>query len=283
MIELSTPPRAVAPLLALTLGLVLALVSVPAAAETAPAPATDQSAVWVQRKLNFVYMGFTSHYSCDGLYDKMKSVLLQLGARKQDLQIHEYGCTTNYGRPDPFPGVQGTFFVLDPNVQTGAAGAAASAPVEAQWQTVQLQLARDSINEAGQCELIEQIKQKVLPLFVTRNLEYHQNCIPYQLTPGATNIRVEVLKPLTQVAAAPAAAPPAAVPTSEDTSVYIYPRNGQSAQQQATDRDECHRWAQQQTGFDPSNPGSASTTGGTAASYHRAMLACLDARGYSAR
>jgi YMGG-like Gly-zipper len=38
----------------------------------------------------------------------------------------------------------------------------------------------------------------------------------------------------------------------------IYPAKGQSAEQQNRDQYECHQWAVQQTGFDPSNPSSAS-------------------------
>lgn len=36
--------------------------------------------------------------------------------------------------------------------------------------------------------------------------------------------------------------------------VYIYPTKGQSPEQQNRDRYECHTWAVQQTGFDPTNP-----------------------------
>ncbi len=39
-----------------------------------------------------------------------------------------------------------------------------------------------------------------------------------------------------------------------NTTVYAYPQNGQSAQQQSKDRYECSLWAVQQTGFDPSAP-----------------------------
>lgn len=38
---------------------------------------------------------------------------------------------------------------------------------------------------------------------------------------------------------------------------YIYPSKGQSAQQQDRDRYECHTWAVQQTGFDPTRPQTA--------------------------
>jgi len=61
--------------------------------------------------------------------------------------------------------------------------------------------------------------------------------------------------------------------------VYVYPRNGQTEEQTQNDRYECHSWAVSQSGFDP----TSSQPGGDAADYRRAMVACLDARGYSAR
>jgi hypothetical protein len=35
---------------------------------------------------------------------------------------------------------------------------------------------------------------------------------------------------------------------------YVYPAKGQTAEQQQKDQYECHQWALQQTGFDPSQP-----------------------------
>jgi hypothetical protein len=61
--------------------------------------------------------------------------------------------------------------------------------------------------------------------------------------------------------------------------VYLYPRNGQSDAQTQSDRYECHSWAVNQTGFDPTRRSDQRN----AADYRRAMVACLDARGYSAR
>jgi hypothetical protein len=63
--------------------------------------------------------------------------------------------------------------------------------------------------------------------------------------------------------------------------VYLYPRNGQSDAQAANDRYECHSWAVNQTGFDPTRGPQQGS--GNVAEYRRAMIACLDARGYSAR
>jgi len=169
------------------------------------APAGD--AVWTQRTLQFVYMGFTAHYSCDGLRDKIRMTLLQLGARAKDLKVQTYGCTAALGRPEPFPGVRATFFVLQPAGQAapGHAAAAAGPPVAAQWQSVNLNLSEigDPLDHAGQCELVEQIKHSILPLFATRDLDFRQSCIPHQLTPAGTTLRVQVLKPAPKNAAAP--------------------------------------------------------------------------------
>lgn len=79
--------------------------------------------------------------------------------------------------------------------------------------------------------------------------------------------------------------PPAqAVQEAESEQLFVYPKQGQSEEQQATDRYECHRWASQQTGFDPTQPGGNVAEGRYAQSrsdYQRAMKACLEARDYS--
>ena len=71
-----------------------------------------------------------------------------------------------------------------------------------------------------------------------------------------------------------------APPAGSAANIYLYPRNGQSDQQMANDRYECHSWAVGQTGFDPTRGGAQS---GSPDDYRRAMISCLDARGYSAR
>jgi len=74
-------------------------------------------------------------------------------------------------------------------------------------------------------------------------------------------------------------------PASEER-LFIYPRKGQSEKQQSDDRYECHRWAVNQTHYDPTQPpGSAPETQASQkrAEYHRAMGACLDARGYTVK
>jgi hypothetical protein len=80
--------------------------------------------------------------------------------------------------------------------------------------------------------------------------------------------------------------PEVGVAPASDNEVFVYPKNGQSESQQSNDRYECHAWAVQQSGFDPTRP-----SGGVAdadiesrrAAYHRAEGACLEGRGYSVK
>src|SRR3984893_11574342 len=51
--------------------------------------------------------------------------------------------------------------------------------------------------------------------------------------------------------------------------VYLYPRNGQSDEQTQKDRYECHSWAVNQTGFDPTR--SSQQSSGSVPAYSRAM------------
>jgi hypothetical protein len=214
--------RAALPLGAFLAATVVAVAGTAGAALAAAAEGTSQasedgaqSAVWTPKELTFVYQGFTAKYSCDGLRDKMYDVLLQLGARKQDLKVTSYGCV-NFDRPDPFPGVRVRMNVLEPagsssaGHASSAAGSAAapSQPVPAHWKLVDLQPDRlDRTIGSGDCELVEQVHTKVLPLFATRNVDFRSNCIPHQATPGGTSLKLEVLKADAQK---PGETPPAA-------------------------------------------------------------------------
>lgn len=69
-----------------------------------------------------------------------------------------------------------------------------------------------------------------------------------------------------------------------DERLYVYPRNGQSAEQQASDEYDCHRWAADQTGFDPTSEGAWGTQDlQRRDDYRRAQTACLDGRGYTVK
>jgi opacity protein-like surface antigen len=79
------------------------------------------------------------------------------------------------------------------------------------------------------------------------------------------------------------AQPPAGAVSSD--SLTLTGKNGQSEQQQWADRYECHKWAKDQSGFDPTLRSPSGMTGEEINShrdqYRRAFTACLEGRGYS--
>ena len=84
------------------------------------------------------------------------------------------------------------------------------------------------------------------------------------------------------------APPPDQQPPPPDSGVQndlmIYPKNGQTKEQESADQFECNNWAKGQTGFDPTQPAGGSAVAGNSdvarSNYDRAMSACLQGRGY---
>ncbi len=153
-------------------------------------------AVWVPKHVRFIYQGFTTRYSCDGLRDEVTRLLSKMGPR--DLKVREEPCSSSPGVPSPFPGVRVSMQVLVPASRAGATKAGPVVP--AHWQEVSLMPGHASLEEQGNCELIEQFKETFVPLFSTRNIRYESNCVPYQETLG-THLSAEVLMPDRQGAA----------------------------------------------------------------------------------
>lgn len=150
----------------------------------------DVSAVWVPKHIQFVYQGFTTHYSCDGLQDRIRGMLEKLGAH--DLKVRQFGCVRISG-PTLFPGVQVDMRVLVPESSADAAKSKDASPaIQAQWSNVVLMPENASYDDQGDCELIEQFKRDFLPLFATRHVKYGSTCVPHQLTLG-THLSAEVL------------------------------------------------------------------------------------------
>jgi hypothetical protein len=107
---------------------------------------------------------------------------------------------------------------------------------------------------------------------------YYANDVYYTYNPDYEGYVATDPPPVTESAAPAAGAGPAAGPPPSDGGaapgqIFMYPKNGQSAEQQATDKAECQQWAQQQAGQVAQN----------GSDYQRAMTACVEGRGYSAR
>ena len=146
--------------------------------------AAPEAGVWTPQEVHFVYRSFTSKYTCDGLRDRVRSMVLKLGARA-DAEVRTYGCT--HARPEPNPNVRIKMHVLQP------ASSDSAATVPAHWQTVDVAAGRDPAEVAGECELIEQVRDHVLPLFTTRNVTSSITCVPRAVSIGATQLKADIM------------------------------------------------------------------------------------------
>lgn len=76
-----------------------------------------------------------------------------------------------------------------------------------------------------------------------------------------------------------------AIAEATEGRLYVYPNQGQSEEQQAKDRYECHRWAVHETGIDPTleREENDEFSYEDEQKYKRALTACLEGRGYTVK
>jgi hypothetical protein len=235
------------------------------------APVAPEPGVWQLHKLAFDYFGFTSTYSCDGLADTLRRLLLIAGARA-DVHAEPGACGAPEGRPDKFARADLSFYTLAPAGSAGNAGE----PGQGRWQAVDLTAHHPLDLQIGDCELVEQFRDRILKkMFAIRNLEDGTFCVPHQESGSLIDLRFDAF------VGAPGPVT-AAVPRPAPERLFAYPKNGQGPNQQATDRAECRTAAIGQSGFDPSMPPDADAASKGQA-YANAYAGCLEARGYSVK
>lgn len=151
-------------------------------ADDTAAPA--QPGTWQSHKYSFQFLGFTSTYSCDGLADKLRKLLLAAGARV-DAKSQPGACASDFGRPDKFARADLTFNTLAP------ANAADGTTVSGAWRPVSFATSSPRDLGLGDCELIEQFRNQVLPMFATRNVVNNTTCVPHQESGSTIDLRFE--------------------------------------------------------------------------------------------
>lgn len=181
---------------ALAAALVLSSAILPTSASFAAEPAAPPPVpgVWQKHQYTFAYLGFTSTYSCDGLADQLKRLLLAAGARA-DSKTQPGVCASPYGRPDKFARADLTFYTLAP-LDNGKPPD--EKPVNGVWRSVAFAPHSPQGLQIGDCELVDQFRTQVLPMFTTRNVVNKVTCIPYQESGTLVDLRFDAF------AAAPA-------------------------------------------------------------------------------
>jgi hypothetical protein len=188
----------------------------------APAPpdarAAVEEGVWIRREHDFTYLGLTSFYSCDSLASKLRTLLKMAGAR-DDLRASPRGCAEGLSQISRFPSARLVFWTFVPAALAPPPPEAKPAPPAKQlgkdapklkrgdviapepgtgaWRTVTIDGRRvSSLIEPGDCELVEQFRREVLPLFTTRNVGGNLRCTPHQVQPWDVDLTFDVLGPV---------------------------------------------------------------------------------------
>jgi len=152
-----------------------------------PSATEPERGVWQKHEYSFQFLGFTTTYSCDGLASKLKVLLIAAGARA-DAKSTSGGCVRGYGSPDQFARANLKFYTLAPSGN----GEVADPPINGAWHSVAIADRSPREIAPGDCELIEQFRDKVLPMFTTRNIDNRMTCVPNQLSGSVINLKFEV-------------------------------------------------------------------------------------------
>lgn len=184
-------------------GMMLPLAS-RAADSSAPVQAT-----WKTQEIRYTYTGFTTAYSCDGAEDRLKAILRALGAHEQT-RVSATGC--NLSRPSR------NFFITITTAtpvpladakpadtptsrdellkRLGVASNQLDETFPAEWKTIELARNRKLDLEPGDCELMEGLRDHVLPKIGVKIVDDRVQCIPRQATLQTPTLTVSALVPL---------------------------------------------------------------------------------------
>lgn len=193
-----------------TLTLSLAFAAALAMAAAWAAEGEPVQAVWQESEIDFAYLGHTSFYSCDSIERKIERILRDIGAR-EDVEARAFGCTTWFA-PERFMSVRIRVALpaatvpgqgLEPGERSrrelvarvrgeSPADVELAAQFPAEWKRVTFSR-KSRYLEDGDCELLEQLENRVLKKLDVRIVREDNWCIPGEVRFGALNLEVEAL------------------------------------------------------------------------------------------
>jgi len=171
-------------------------------------------AVWNVQELYLPYFGLTTHYSCDGLRDRVRDMLKELGVRG-DFLVTVPGCIELSG-PSPHPTARiilanavpatdelAKALAADPKraqliakLQKQSKTTFSDEPFDAHAKRVRLYAKNNgasSVGSSGDCELLEQMRRLVLPKLGAQVSNDDVSCTPHQGTVGNSSMDVDLL------------------------------------------------------------------------------------------
>ncbi len=189
----------------LGLAVACAYAAVPALAalpEQAATPGNPMPAVWKEQHIDFFYRGRTAQYSCDGLRDKVRALLIDLGARR-DVKVVPIGCqggAAGSPRGLNLPSLNLTFSAPAlPDAAAKPLHVGDLAATDARFEP--FSIASDAFRNMGigDCELVEEFARQILPKLAARGVRQDIACVPHGQNGSRFLVRGEILKTLPRV------------------------------------------------------------------------------------
>ncbi len=151
-------------------------------------PAGDVvSGAWQHHKVTFTYVGFTAFFTCSGLEEHVRQLLVHLGARK-DAKVSATGCPGPIDTPSGSAWVDADFYSLAPT------DSAAADVVKAHWTPLQVSPRRPQFMGPGDCELMQGMKDLITKNFTLRNVEYNTSCFPHDVSWAGFELKGQALR-----------------------------------------------------------------------------------------
>lgn len=172
------------------LATLLASGTVLSVAADGPAGGPAVAGTWEHHHANFTYYGITALYSCDGLENNIRALLLHFGARK-DATVSARGCPHGPSVPGHNAIVDVDFYSLSPS-----AAANGTDVVQAHWASVLVSPTHPYFMSHGDCELVDELKDILSKNFSLRDLNYRTDCLPHEVNIDDFTIKGEALKPV---------------------------------------------------------------------------------------
>jgi hypothetical protein len=178
-------------------------------AETpADEPPKEVQAIWKTQELSFYFQSFTTFYSCRSLEDRVRMILVELGADKS-IKVRSTSCFGNEiarlphlrinvtspveATPEALAELEKTRSTRELTARVrGERMAEGTEQFPAYWKPVSL--SRGSLRlESGDCELVDQLKRHVLPKLSIRLVKDNVSCSPNQVSMSQPRLEVEAL------------------------------------------------------------------------------------------
>ena len=170
-------------------------------------------AVWKPQRAIFSFFGQTTRYACDELERRLRRVLVVLGAH-EEMRIDRRHCSPYTGMRlditfrspiEATPENVHALTTFEPEEILVARLRGFDLPsaedlprFPAEWQAISLSRDEHVHLRAGDCELLEQIRQQILPLLATRGAPRRIVCSPGNLSMRAPPLSVSALIASTQ-------------------------------------------------------------------------------------